>query len=154
MTQEFTLSFERKVDASPADLYRGWTDGETMLKWFTPKPWKTTSAHVDLRHGGAFATTMEGPNGEKNEGEGCVLDFVPDRKFVWSNFMRADFIPNAMPEGAFAFVATLEFIPDGDGTIYRATVRHADEAGMKTHEEMGFEAGWNAALDQLLELIG
>ncbi len=154
MSQEYLLSFERKVSASPADLFRGWTNDDMLIQWFTPKPWKTSYAHLDLRHGGAFATLMEGPEGEKMEGEGCVLDFVLERKLVWTNMMRADFVPNVLSDGAFGFVATLEFIPEGDGALYRATVRHMDEQGMKAHEEMGFEAGWNAALDQLLELIG
>ncbi len=151
---EYLLSFEREVRASSADLFGGWTSDDMLIKWFTPKPWTTSFAHMDLRHGGAFATTMEGPDGEKIEGEGCVLDYVLDRKLVWTNMMRADFVPNVMPEGAFGFVATLEFEPLGAGALYRASARHADEAGMKAHEAMGFEAGWNAALDQLLELIG
>jgi uncharacterized protein YndB with AHSA1/START domain len=39
------------------------------------------------------------------------------------------------------------------GTKYTATVRHADEAGCKQHADIGFEAGWGAALDQMLEMI-
>jgi uncharacterized protein YndB with AHSA1/START domain len=32
-------------------------------------------------------------------------------------------------------------------------VIHADEAGAKKHAAMGFEAGWGAALDQLVAMV-
>ena len=34
-----------------------------------------------------------------------------------------------------------------------ATVHHVDAAGRDAHAAMGFEAGWNRALDQLVELM-
>ena len=44
--------------------------------------------------------------------------------------------------------------PHGDnGTRYRATVIHADEAGCQKHTAMGFEGGWGTALDQLVAMV-
>jgi uncharacterized protein YndB with AHSA1/START domain len=51
------------------------------------------------------------------------------------------------------FTAMIELADQGQGTRYIATVIHADEAGCKRHAEMGFEAGWGAALDQLVAMI-
>ena len=54
----------------------------------------------------------------------------------------------------FMFTAKVEFEPHGaNGTKYRATVIHADEAGCQKHAAMGFEAGWGAALDQLVAMV-
>ena len=55
---------------------------------------------------------------------------------------------------AFGFTAVLTFAdsPSG-GTRYRALVRHADDAGRRRHEEMGFHEGWGAAFDQLVAMI-
>jgi uncharacterized protein YndB with AHSA1/START domain len=36
--------------------------------------------------------------------------------------------------------------------MYTATAIHRDEAGARAHAEMGFEHGWSAAFDQLVEL--
>ena len=48
---------------------------------------------------------------------------------------------------------TAEFkLPDG-GTRYHAQVHHVDAAGRDAHAAMGFEQGWSAALDQLVELV-
>ena len=41
----------------------------------------------------------------------------------------------------------------GEGTRYTATVIHADEAGCQKHAAMGFEAGWGAALNQLVAMV-
>jgi uncharacterized protein YndB with AHSA1/START domain len=39
-------------------------------------------------------------------------------------------------------------------TRYHATVHHTDQAGRDAHAAMGFEQGWNIALDQLVALMG
>ena len=41
---------------------------------------------------------------------------------------------------------------DTGGTRYTARVLHADAAGRKQHEEMGFFEGWGACIDQLESL--
>ncbi|MEY4911875.1 MAG: hypothetical protein RL761_1538, partial [Pseudomonadota bacterium] len=54
----------------------------------------------------------------------------------------------------FMFTAKVEMSPHGEnGTRYRATVIHADEAGCQKHAAMGFEGGWGTALDQLVEMV-
>ena len=42
-----------------------------------------------------------------------------------------------------------ELTPDGDGTLYRATVRHWDAESRQRHQEMGFEPGWSQVAEQL-----
>ena len=41
----------------------------------------------------------------------------------------------------------------GGGTSYTANVMHQNEASRKAHDEMGFQQGWGASLDQLVELM-
>jgi uncharacterized protein YndB with AHSA1/START domain len=147
------LSLERIVAVPAEHLWRGWTDTSMIVQWFTPAPWVTSEADVDPRPGGVFRTVMCGPDGERNEGTGCVLEAVPNRRFSWTGSLLPGFRPAPPPPpGEFAFAAIIEFEPVRDGTLYRATVRHADEEGARTHAGMGFEAGWGAALDQLVAL--
>ena len=147
------LSFERIVDVPAQRLYEGWTVPSLIVQWFTPAPWVTTEAEVDARPGGIFRTVMQGPNGERNEGSGCVLEAVPGRRFVWTGALSRGFRPQAAPAGAFLFTAILEFDEVDGGTRYRATARHTSAADAQRHASMGFEPGWNAALDQLLALL-
>lgn len=147
------LSFERFVAVPAEHLWRGWTDARVIVQWFTPAPWVTTEAEVDPRPGGVFRTVMCGPGGERNEGTGCVLEAVPNRRFAWTGSLLPGFRPAPPPSpGEFAFSAIIEFEPSGTGTLYRATVRHADEEGARIHSGMGFVEGWGAALDQLVAL--
>ncbi len=147
------LVLERVVPVPQEHLWRGWTDPTVLVRWFTPAPWVTTEAEVELRPGGIFRTVMEGPDGERNEGAGCVLEVVEPRRFVWTSALGPGFVPNIVTEG-FAFTAILEFDAVPGGTRYRATARHATPDDAATHAAMGFEAGWGAALDQLVALHG
>lgn len=149
------LTFERVVDVAAARLWAGWTDPELIVQWFTPAPWVTTEAEVEAWPGGIFRTVMRGPDGERNEGSGCVLEAVPGERLVWTNALERGFRPVPTPSAPdFHFTATIELEPVSGGTRYRATVRHSSAADAHAHAEMGFEPGWNAALDQLVALVG
>lgn len=147
------LGFERIVPVSAADLWRGWTDPALLTRWFTPAPWVTLEAEIDPRPGGIFRTVMAGPDGERSEGPGCVLAAEPGRLLVWTSALGPDFRPLPTSNEGFAFTATIEFEEIAGGTRYRATVRHATPEDAASHAEMGFEAGWGAALDQLVALL-
>jgi len=42
----------------------------------------------------------------------------------------------------------------GGGTRYQASVHHVDVVVHDARMAMGFESGWRAALDQLVETVG
>lgn len=147
------LVLERVVPISAEQLWRGWTDPKTIVKWFTPEPWVTTEAEIDPVPGGIFRTVMCGPNGERNEGSGCVLEAVVNRRFVWTSSMGPGYRPVPPSTEGFLFTAILEFTPTTGGALYRATARHSTPADAMVHAEMGFESGWGAALDQLVRLF-
>jgi len=148
------LVLERLVPVPAERLWQGWTDPDLLVRWFTPAPWVTTEAEIDPRPGGAFRTVMRGPGGEEGaDGTGCVLEAVPGRRLVWTSALGPGFRPHEPQTEGFVFTAIIEFEPTAEGTVYRATVRHATAADAEVHAAMGFEAGWGAALDQLVELV-
>ena len=155
----FDLTFQRVVPVTAAQLWQGWTNAETLKQWFTPAPWKTIEAEIDPRPGGIFRTVMRGPNGEAGGGGvGCVLDAVPNERFVWTTALGPGYTPNTVQDGGFHFTGILEFLaPPSDAprgsTLYRATGRHATQASADQHAAMGFEVGWGLALDQLVALF-
>lgn len=144
------LAIEHEIDISPAEAWDGWTRPEHLVHWFTPAPWTTTSAEVDLRPGGIFRAAMRSPEGDTNDASGCYLDIVKRRRLVWTSTLGPGFRPNELGPEGFAFTAVLTFEPVGRGTRYRAHVMHADEAAKTAHEEMGFVDGWTAAMHQLV----
>lgn len=140
------LVLERVVDVPRELVWAAWTQPKHILKWFTPAPWKTIDAEVELWPGGMFRTTMLSPEGKEFPNMGCVLEVVEYERFTFTDTLLPGFRP--APNPFFTGVITLE--PHGKGTRYVATAIHGDEATRKKHEEMGFQDGWGKALDQLV----
>ena len=152
---ELSLRLARDVPITPEQCFEGWTVPERLKPWFCPRPWRVVDCVIDLRPGGAFGTTMQSPAGEIMPNEaGCYLAVEAPHRLVWTNMLGPGFMPTAIQPPGFGFVCELRFdrLPNG-GTHYQATVHHTDAAGRDAHAAMGFEAGWSAALDQLVELM-
>jgi uncharacterized protein YndB with AHSA1/START domain len=153
MNPELDLSFERVVDVPPELIWKAWSTPEWLTKWFTPAPWKTVHAEVDLKPGGKFHTVMESPEGHRHPNTGCYLEVVPNRRLVWTGALQPGYRPtDVTPAVPFLFTAVIELEPSGAGTRYTATVLHSTADGKAKHEAMGFEQGWGKALDQLVTL--
>jgi len=70
------LDLELIVDVplTPAQLFDGWTNPDTLKQWFCPRPWRVTECSIDLRPGGLFSNVMQSPDGElMPENRGCYL---------------------------------------------------------------------------------
>ncbi len=149
---ELDLVLERTLPVAPDRVWAAWTDPALLVQWFTPAPWKTVSADLDVRPGGRCITTMESPEGEQFPNVGCYLQVEPGSLLVFTSAMVEGFRPvvgDGMP-----FTGRVEIAPAADGgTHYRAIAMHADKAGVEQHVEMGFHEGWGAATDQLVALL-
>ncbi|HVJ63891.1 MAG TPA: SRPBCC family protein [Bdellovibrionota bacterium] len=150
---ELDLVLERTTSVKPELLYRAWTEPKHLPHWFCPKPWRTTECEIDLRPGGKFYTVMEGPSGERHPGTGCYLEIIPNRKLVWTSALTTGYRPQARAENGadMLFTAVLMFEPHQDGTKYTAIAMHPDAKTCRAHAEMGFQEGWGAVFDQLVE---
>lgn len=101
---------------------------------------------------------MQSPGGERvPDNTWCLLAIEPQRRLVWTNEFGPGFKPKPHPKDenlGFFFVVDLRLAPlSGGGTSYTANVMHQSEANKRAHEDMGFQHGWGAALDQLVELM-
>jgi len=160
LNPELDLKLERIVPVPRALVWKAWTDPEHLKKWFCPKPWNTTACDMDLRPGGKFYTAMGGPNGESHANTGCFLEVYPLERLTFTSALETGFRPlPRIPDQngdctdlCFTAFVSFEDAPGG-GTKYTAVVAHHDAAGRKKHDEMGFSAGWGAALDQLVDAI-
>lgn len=140
------LSVERYIAAPPAAVWKVMT--ERLAEWWCPKPWTTEIRRLEWRPGGPAEMTMRGPNpGEESPIDGVVLELVPERRFVFTNAMRAGWIP----QDPF-MVGLFELTPERDGTRYRAAARHWSAETMEQHRTMGFDEGWTKVADQLAAL--
>jgi uncharacterized protein YndB with AHSA1/START domain len=150
------LVLERVVDVPRRLVWAAWTQPEHLKRWFTPAPWQTVEAEMDLRPGGIFRTVMRGPEpGQQFDNTGCILEVVDGEKLVWTGALGPGFRPRpSAPDAAVPFVMTavIALADAPGGTKYTATVIHGDEDACQKHAAMGFHHGWGAALDQLVAL--
>ena len=146
------LAITRIVDVPATLLWKAWTEPEHLKQWWCPKPWMTTDCRIDLRPGGEFYTLMRGPEGEEHGGSGCFLEVVPLERLVWTSALEPGYRPSS--DQFMPFTAIITFEQHAGKTRYTARALHATPDSRKRHEEMGFHHGWNAALDQLVDLAG
>lgn len=133
-----SLTFTRRINASPAKVYAAWTDPKKIVRWFgraDVKP-ETTCAVIEARVGGHYRISFD-TESEYHEVGGAYREVVPNQRLVFS------WAWHSTPERES--LVTVTFKPDGDGTLL--TVHHAqlfDDAAREGHER-----GWLGALDKL-----
>jgi uncharacterized protein YndB with AHSA1/START domain len=145
------IVLEREVDVPPHLVWAAWTTPEHIKKWFTPKPFETIECEMDPRPGGIFRVVMQSPDGEvMDQGAGCILEAIENERLTWTGALGPGFRPTG---SEFPFSAIISMEPSGKGTKYRAIAVHGSPELKQQHEAMGFQEGWGASLDQLVELV-
>jgi uncharacterized protein YndB with AHSA1/START domain len=142
------LILTRLIDAPREKLFRCWTDPQLIVQWFTPAPWTTKSATVDLRSGGASCVVMCDPDGNEFPNPGVYLEVVTNERLVATDAYTSAWEPSAKP----FMTLILTFEDEAGKTRYTARARHWSVADKEAHEKMGFHEGWGICTDQLTAL--
>lgn len=136
-----SLTLKRRLKATPAKVYRAWTDPTQIVAWFGPGNCEYLASDIDLRVGGrfrvAFRTDIDGKPHDVHEAGGTYVEIVENQQLVFS------WSWSATPERVSQVTVMLK--PDGDSTIL--TLHHEqlfDEASKTRHTR-----GWMASLDKL-----
>lgn len=143
------LTITRVINASREKVYRAWTEPELLVQWFTPRPYTTPSAEMDVRVGGSSLIVMRSPEGVDFPNRGVFLEVVRNERLVFTDAYTTAWEPSPKP----FMTGILTFEDLGGKTKYTAVVRHWTVADREAHEKMGFHAGWGLATDQLEALV-
>jgi uncharacterized protein YndB with AHSA1/START domain len=150
MSDDRELVLSRLIDVPREKLWRCWTEPKLIVQWFTPPPWKTTSAKVDVRAGGSSLVMMKGPEGQEMPHRGVYLEVVKNEKLVFTDAYTTAWEPSAKP--FFTGILTFEDQGGPGKTLYTARALHWTVEDRDAHDKMGFHAGWGIATDQLTAL--
>jgi len=142
------LVLTRLIAAPRRSLYRCWTEPELLKRWFTPPPYRTVRAELDLRPGGSNLIVMQGPDGTEFPNRGIYLEIVENERLVFTDAYVSAWEPSEKP----FMTVIITFADEAGGTRYTALVRHWSAADREAHEKMGFHEGWGIAADQLVAL--
>jgi len=142
VTAEVTIT--RMIDA-PADLvFKAWTDGEHLMRWYAPEGFGVARAEADARQGGAYSIVMQGPDGAEYPLWGTYTEFDPPTKLVMASTA-------AGPDGTPALDAiTTVTLVDHDGKT-EMTVH--EKASALTPEAAPMLAGMEVGLVQTLRKL-
>jgi len=143
------LILTRVINVPREKLYRCWTEPALITQWFTPPPFKTIRAQMDVRAGGSSVIVMQSPEGMEFPNPGIYLEVVKNEKLVFTDAYTKAWEPSGKP--FMTGILTFEDLGGGK-TRYTAVVRHWSVADREAHEKMGFHTGWGIATDQLAAL--
>lgn len=142
------LVLARIIDAPREKVWHCWTEAELLKQWFTPAPWTTVKAEIDVRPGGSSLVVMADPEGNEYPNPGVYLEVVPNERLVFTDAFTSAWVPSEKP----FFTCVLTFEEKDGKTHYVARARHWTAEDKKAHEEMGFHEGWGQVTDQLEEV--
>lgn len=151
------LVLTHTVDGPRELVWRAWTEGERLARWFGPKGYEMFSVNMELAPGGAFHYGMHSPDGTDSWGKWVFEEIEPPERLVFvSSASDADGRVLSHPGLSDFPVEVLgELRLDEEGERTRMTLRShpigASEAGhalfKNSHPMM--QGGWKGTFEQL-----
>ncbi|NJK31712.1 MAG: polyketide cyclase [Deltaproteobacteria bacterium] len=137
-----TFVIERTYLAAPARVFAAWADPLAKAEWFgSPEERGIAPASFEFRVGGQERHSGEAPNGQSYSYDATYADIVPDQRIVYTYEMGLDGTRISVS------VATIAFIPVGNGTCLTLTEQGAFLDGLDTSAQREQGTAW--LLDQL-----
>jgi uncharacterized protein YndB with AHSA1/START domain len=140
---EIGLELSHRFAASPEEVFDAWTNPDVLRKWWAAgETWETPLADVDLREGGRYRLSMKTDTGEVHTVGGEYREVQRPDRLVYS--WQWEEGPDPV-QGGKETVVTVDFVPDGGGTLVRLV-----HTGFPAEEIKQMHAhGWQAVLANL-----
>lgn len=138
--------------AAPIDkVWAAWTESKLLDQWWAPKPWKARTKTMDFREGGHWIYAMVGPNDEVHWSRADFLSINPLKSFSGRDSFCDENgeIDRSLPVAIW----TSRFSERAGATLVSVEVQYDKLADLEKVIEMGFKEGFEAALDNLDDLI-
>ena len=143
---------KREFEGTLEHVWQAWTDSEILDQWWAPNPWKTQTKLMDFKEGGYWLYSMVGPDGSKHWSRADYTKII-----LLKYFIGIDCFCDENGNKNSDFQSTnwkVEFQKTNLGTQVNVELTFPSEKDLQTMVEMGFEAGFRAAhenLDQYLQ---
>ncbi len=132
------LTLRRTFPATRERVFRAWTEREALQQWFRPMGMAVTISKLDVQVGGSYCFIL----GDGSDAiVGTYLEIVRPSKLVFTWSFSATL--------GLETVVTVEFIEHGPLTEVVLTHERFSSQEMRSNHQ----AGWQALLDQLTEVL-
>jgi len=152
MTVSTPSDFEIRISrvfAAPRQLvFDAFTRAEHMQQWWGPKGWTLPVCKVDLKPGGSFSYTMQGPAGETHDCSGEYIEVSPPERVVYTDGFDAP----AMADYASTVTVVFEELEPKLTRITLTSVFKSKEI-RDAIVKMGFGEGWGESFERLDEVF-
>ncbi|MGE0739755.1 MAG: SRPBCC domain-containing protein [Hyphomonadaceae bacterium] len=137
-----TIVMERTYDASPARVFRAWSDVEARQRWSAPaENIRIEYEAADFREGGRDISRCIEPGNADYIAAVTYIDIKQDQRIAF-----VEDIAHGATRVSAALIS-VELSPSGGATRLLLTLQIASFDG--ANMEQGYQFGWNAALDNL-----
>jgi uncharacterized protein YndB with AHSA1/START domain len=151
--QEEKVLITRVFDAPRDDVFKAWTDCESLMRWWAPKDFTTPSCRIDLQPQGVFHYCMRSPEGRDYCGKTVYSEIVRPERIVYTDSF-ADEEGNVVPATYYGMSAdfplemlvTVTFEESGGKT--KLTLQHALGSTPASERDL-CQQGWSEMLDKL-----
>lgn len=137
----------RIIDAPRTRVFAAWTDPAQVVQWWGPRGFRTTTASMDMREGGAWRFTLQGPDGTVYHHKLTYNAVVAPERLVYEH-------GDDVPDGATHFRSTVSFAEHGDKTYLSLFLLFSTAAQRdRIARDMGAIGDGNQSLDLLQEFL-
>ncbi len=138
-----SLKMEHVFKAPPPEVFRAWTDLAVLKQWWAPDGFTIPDAALDVRPGGAWHSSLVGPDGKRYLTNGVIREIVPNKRIV----MTWAWVENGVRGHETIVEVTLE--PKGKGTLLRLSQRVFETVA----DVEGHTWGWKSSFEILERLL-
>jgi uncharacterized protein YndB with AHSA1/START domain len=145
--QKKQIIVTKLFDATQEELWQAWTKQEYLDQWWAPNPWKAETKSLDFKEGGSWLYAMVGPDDSRHWAR---VDFlkINAKEYFEATDCFCDEDGNINID--FPTMHWLnEFRVTERGTKVIVQITFPTELALQKILEMGFEAGFTMALNQL-----
>lgn len=149
-TLTHVLRLSRSIAAPRERVFRAWTDGETVKRWWAPEGCEVTIAHVDARVGGRYRIRMQAPDGKQFTVGGVFQVVQPPARLVFT----WQWEPGTASAGVIEetdrveTLVTVELVDRGATT--EVVITHALPSAASRD---GHRQGWESCLNRLEQAV-
>jgi uncharacterized protein YndB with AHSA1/START domain len=141
------MTIVRVFDAPRELVWNAWTDPQRLVQWFGPKEFSNPFCELEVRAGGAFRITMQGPDGTQYPMEAVYDDVVAPERLAWTSDVEHD--------GNVSFqLRQVATFAERDGKTEMRLEAFIVRATPESDEALGgMEQGWTQSFDKLDDLL-